>query len=1046
MKKILYILFCLVPLLAMQSCTEDLAENELTLDGKISTTISVTVPQLPDAHPQTRAMAVNPQMENLYLAVFDANGYLLEYVQADATSQMATTNGTDPTYNYKVSLKPTTGTTYVHFIGNSPVASLDFGHERELMKNLYTENGNEAYWQRVKVEGGINASTTALTGVKLIRNFAWINVVSGVDNFTLHSYCVVNTRTAGSVAPYNTNNNQFVTFSDNKTYATITGSGEGKDGYNGFIPSNAQINNAIPAEDDWFLASSESSVNNYAYFVYEREKALSNPPFILMKGYYNGNTEKFRYYKVDLRDSQGNYFPIVRNFKYRINITGVGHSGYDSAEAAANGAGSGDVSSAIETQSFNNISNGDERLFVSYTDTTLVEKSDNVKLRYKYIVYNTDTSGKVTEDNKTSTATVTTTGTVIRESYNVTHGSGEWNGWYEITFSTTDIASANKTQTFIITGTYNERKLQRTVNITLRNKYTMAIECNPDEIPTDMGKPFDVIVNVPGGLGRSMFPLEFHLEAANQSMTPNLGDNLPTVTGPSIVPEKNKTTIGYIKQVSWADYEAFFEANTGTSDMPVTCHFKSNKSNAAGTTTTIYASNKYFNQASDNLGYFDAEQFTNLQFSNSNRNENLPGSINQPITFTFNMSALPSSVTGSDGKVTVALYNLKPAEDDANGLTQTGSDAAKGIAYYTFTPTSTSANLKLQNTDVNVEAKVVLSSYHFESAEKAMNYTKGTFTNLSLTSSDKYLAKDSGVNFKFRLSRQVKQGRYVTVTLGNLVPADNETRLTVIDEKAGTYRFDPTGVDANIDITLQLKVKNSFQTVSAKLSADYFEDSSTTTLNPERGTFTNLNLTATDTKLTANSTVTFKFNVPSELPGGYITISLDNLKTTEGETSFKYYPEASELGKQKTLTFTVEESYNPVKVTLSADCFASESESLNPVIQIPAGNIQVNSSLSGNEFSIYATNPGTNTNVTAIHSFTPNNRNNYSNSDSIDVGEYYQTIMNRDEDKGFVFIRYRILIYNGYWPTYTYYVAKVSLEKLMTTVVTLESINFEEQK
>ena len=382
MKKILYILFCLIPLLAMQSCTEDWAENELTLDGKISTSISVTVPQLPDAHPQTRAMAVQPQMTNLYLAVFDENGYLLEYVKADNTTQMATKNGT--TYTYKVSLKPTASTTYIHFIGNAPKTNLDFGSESEVLKNLYTENGSEAYWQRVTLSNGIkndDATITALSGVKLIRNFAWINVISYDTKFVINSYCIVNTRTAGSVAPYNTNKNEFVTFSDNKTYDNIIANGTNQDNYNGFIPSVARINSDIPTENSWFNTSSQSSSANYAYFVYEREKALSNPPFILLKATYNGTAN--RYYKVDLRDSEGNYFPIVRNFKYRINITSVGHSGYDSAEAAANGAGSGDVSSAIETQSFNNISNGDERLFVSYTDTTLVEKSDNVKLRYK---------------------------------------------------------------------------------------------------------------------------------------------------------------------------------------------------------------------------------------------------------------------------------------------------------------------------------------------------------------------------------------------------------------------------------------------------------------------------------------------------------------------------------------------------------------------------------------------------------------------------------------------------------------------------------------
>lgn len=958
MKKILYILFCLIPLLAMQSCTEDWAENELTLDGKISTSISVTVPQLPDAHPQTRAMAVQPQMTNLYLAVFDENGYLLEYVKADNTTQMAIENGT--TYNYKVSLKPTESTTYIHFIGNAPKTNLDFGSESEVLKNLYTENGSEAYWQRVTLSNGIkndDATITALSGVKLIRNFAWINVISSDTKFVINSYCIVNTRTAGSVAPYNTNKNEFVTFSDNKTYDNITANGTNQDNYNGFIPSVARINSDIPTENSWFNTSSQSSSENYAYFVYEREKALSNPPFILLKATYNGTGN--RYYKVDLRDSEGNYFPIVRNFKYRINITSVGHSGYDSAEAAANGAGSGDVSSAIETQSFNNISNGDERLFVSYTDTTLVEKSNNVKLRYKYIVFETAGNGTVTEVNKTSTATVTTTGTVIPDGYNVnnniTAGSGEWNGWNEITFSTTDIASANKTQTFVITGTNNRKTLQRTVNITLRKKYTMDIECNPDEIPTDMGKPFDVIVNVPGGLGRSMFPLEIQLEAGNQSMTPNLGDNLPTVTGPSIVPGKNKTTIGFIKQVSWADYEAFFEANTGTSDMPVTCHFKSNKSNAAGTTTTIYASNKYFNQASDNLGYFDANQFTDLNFTPAT----LPTELNQPINFTFKMSALPKSVTGSDGKVTVALCNLKLSDSDTNGLTHIGSDAAKGIAYYTFTPTSTSVTLNLQNTDVNVEAKVMLSSYHFEDAEKSMNYTKGTFKNLSLTNFNRYLTQNSEGTFTFRLSNQIKQGRYVTVTLDNLVPANDETPLTVIDENAGTYRFNPTGVAANTDITLQLKVKTSFQTVSAKLSADYFEDNSVT-LPPKSGSFSGLKLTAANPTLPASEPVTLNFTM-DDMPSGDVSITLTNLEP-EGATRATFENGVYTFSPQnlkESLTFKVVKAGLQVAAKLSAEYFGDASVSLDPWEDITfTAKIKIGSKgpTSNTEFTIYADN------------------------------------------------------------------------------------------
>lgn len=151
-KKLLY----LVPLLALLSCTERWEEN-LANDDKLSTTISVVLPQIPDVHPHhTRSMNMNPQMQNLYLAVFDENGYLLEYVKADASSEMATANTT--TYKYKVSLTPTDFPTYVHFIGNAP-ETISFGTEVEAVGKLFTEGGDDAYWQRIVFPEGIKKNS-----------------------------------------------------------------------------------------------------------------------------------------------------------------------------------------------------------------------------------------------------------------------------------------------------------------------------------------------------------------------------------------------------------------------------------------------------------------------------------------------------------------------------------------------------------------------------------------------------------------------------------------------------------------------------------------------------------------------------------------------------------------------------------------------------------------------------------------------------------------------------------------------------------------------
>ena len=102
-------------------------------------------------------------------------------------------------------------------------------------------------------------------------------------------------------------------------------------------------------------------------------------------------------------------------------------------------------------------------------------------------------------------------------------------GWREITIKTTALGAMSKTQDIIIKGTVtigegaNQKtyELQRKVTITLTPRYTMQLVCNPNEIANTQGTPFDVVIKVPGDLRPSMFPLDFQLEAAAQSMTPD---------------------------------------------------------------------------------------------------------------------------------------------------------------------------------------------------------------------------------------------------------------------------------------------------------------------------------------------------------------------------------------------------------------------------------------------------------------------------------------------------------------------------------------------
>lgn len=693
-KKLLYI----ISLLALFSCTERF-DSDFVTSNRLSTTISVIVPQLPSAQPHTRAMALNPEIKNLYLAIFDDNGYLLEYVKAKEVD-LATEN--DKEYSYKVDLTPTDFRTTIHFIGNAP-ESLRFGTEVETVGSLSTTNNEDAYWQRVVLPNGIMCQDDgtlasevqdALTGISLVRNFAWIQLKTEADNFSISSYCIMNTYDKGSIASYNTSNSSFVEYM-NRSYADIVNGG-----YNGFIPAGAELSRAIPDESEWFQASGDA--DSYAYFVYEREKPLSDPPFILVKGNYtaeNGNTLTNRYYKVDLRDDRGNYFPILRNFRYGVEITNVLHEGHASAEAAAIGAGSGDVSTAIETEDFTNISNNVARLFVSYTDTTIVESSSNVKLRYKFVTFDTDGDTQQILNGDHVEIITDTDGDVISSWSKATADDTE--GWREISISTKELGTERKSQDIIVRGTATmgnqTYQLQRKVTISLRPKYTMQLECSPNEIPETSGSPFDLVIKVPGGLSQSMFPLEFELEADKLSITPNFGDDLPVVTGKSIIPGKNKTTIGFIKNVEWADYDALPNEG-GYKSVP--CHFKSNRDASA---TQIYAQNKYFNLGVTELKNYNPSTFSNLKFNFTKLLED----DEVEVEFTFTMSLLPRQ-----GYVTITLDNLEPADDETR---LSYIDVENGKARYSFNPTQTTETLRLR-TSLYETVNVKLSAYHFVDA------------------------------------------------------------------------------------------------------------------------------------------------------------------------------------------------------------------------------------------------------------------------------------------------------------------------------------------
>lgn len=778
MKKLVYIFSLL--LLACACNLQDFEPQTSRDADKVRLSLSLSVPE---AQSLTRAMDDKPQLQTLHLVVFDQNGMLVEYAQAQNLVK-ATENGT--LYKFDVALTISDTPRHIHFVGNSPVAP-KFGMETDVMTAMETKSGADAYWYRktiAKIEATTDtkgnliptdATKAAFGVIPLVRNFAKIVVTSSAKDFVLDSYAIAGRPEKGKVAPYNRTKGAFQDFvkSDGtmKTYEELTG-----EDYDAFSPTGVGL--------DFSLADSDFNPNEKAKYVYERETPLSNASYVIVKGKYKGGSN-FVYYKVNLRDKDGNYVPLRRNFQYNINISEVTRNGYATVADAVASSGSGDISTDLEFISLTNISDGEVRLSVEYTSKTLVT-DDPVTLQVKFEkVGNSATLGDV----EFKIGAKGETGAAI---LNAEKTAGPESGGGSYTYKVTPVAvsATQKTQSLIITGNYTldgkSLSISREVSYTLMEKRVMSAKCIPSEVPEGQGQAFDLQITIPDGLGESMFPLEFSIEAVKLSITPK-NDDMPVESGKSTIPgSTKKSSFWFVKTLSYEEYKAIALNEDQTKSF--LCHFATNMANSA---TAIYVSNPYFNQTSCKLGNYDPKYFRNLKYDDGKTV--YPEEDGTPVTFTFTTTDLPSQ-----GNITVTLTGLLPA-DDENQLAYAGVDA-NGNPMYTLAANATSYTLKLIAADAETDFNVKLEAYHFVTAEASAKRDRIMYEFVNPTFPDT-VNWQTGQTAKFTfsyLSADLKES--VTMKLTNIKPQDGDKRFKLNTD--GTYTFTPaadSGVSQIID-------------------------------------------------------------------------------------------------------------------------------------------------------------------------------------------------------------------------------------------------------
>lgn len=801
MKKLLYILSLV--LIAL-SCTDELTELKPVLDSdKVTVDFSVSIPEALSA---TKAFGDNPTVSNLYLAVFDENGFLVEYVKANPL-ESATANTTR--YKYSVTLTLSDTKRIIHFIANAP-ETIRYGREEEVITSLYTSGTDDAYWYRkeiAKIEAADPNATAltpaastinALSNIPLVRNFAKIVVKTAADcDFTLTSYAVFNTPKQGSVAAYNRSTGTFVDYSGKSAEALMT------EGYDAFVPGSAELNTKITTD----------AFKTTPAYVYERETPTSNSAFVLVYGTYGG---KNVYYKVDLRDQNGKYFPILRNFQYTVTINSVTREGYATPDAAAVSGGSGDVSTGMSTESLTNISDGEVRLSVEYTSKVLVTE-DNVTLWYNFETLGSAVLKKVTiklaNDGNAISGIVANGGTITEYIDN----NPISNAKRTITVDPAQIGAAQKTGSLLIIAEYelngSHHTIQRKVSYTLTAPYEMEIKCVPGEVDKKINEAFDLNITIPDDLGSSMFPLAFNIEAENLSITPN-NDNIPVASGVSNIPGVQKGAFWFVKYLTKEEYDAL-PVVSGKRTFP--CHFKTNKAESA---TNIYVTNPYFvayvndilpsttglvPYDVDYLGNY-SKSFVNLDFSV----DPIGIGIGKATTFTFDMTAVP------DGNVTVTLINAQPAEGETD-LTN-GRVDANGNVVFDYNTTSRSGSFDLITTTDDDAVIVKLAASHFKPVEAEagrdwMSFTGSFSGTLSEKAGDKVTYTFGGYT----------SGMVVNVTFDGLdFPEGIVPNSQWTSKGNGKYEYRPTS-NANTTITLE-STEDGQKTDTVKLEAYGYKD------------------------------------------------------------------------------------------------------------------------------------------------------------------------------------------------------------------------------
>lgn len=961
-------------------------------------TITFSIADLMD--PETKVV-LDPTIDvtTLYLIVFDENGMLVEKCKATKLDTSDHDDHPDGRH-YTVTLTVSDQPRIIHYVANCALDQVVYGHETSIIGNMFVDRNNfdgettyeTSYWARIEVPyilveekevtqtDGTTKTVISLVDeiagkfmhVPLLRNYAEITVTDETDNtFYFEGFTVYNLLDRGTVAPYNSNTQKFQSFiyTDQETQKikTYLYPQMKSFGYEGHALTSAKLITDFIRNPDGTVKIYRSGQEFYVYerkvsvMTDEEEKWRESPPHIIIKGRYNNgqhvtddngqlldeNTPVY-YYKMDLvytdKDAQGNeeikYYNILRNFKYQFNLTKVHDEGYTSLDLAVGGAAGNNISGSSSTSKLTNVSDNEGRLWVTYTDTTLVT-GNAVSLKYKYIPNYYGTEGSDYTHNDIHNELVrfeNIDGDVITgiEVDDEDIDAGRWEGYRNVTVSVNNPEDITHQQ--VLQLKTNSANLNRQIRYTLRNKLTMEVDCTP-KVFKAMKKPVTVDIKLPAGLTDDMFPLILNMETYNRTLSPDVVKNqdenditIPVTAGPSIIDvEGRRGELSYYYTVTIPTLDAY-KALPSSGNMKVYSTYW--LTNMAENASTMYVDNKYFNQGSDSWKNY-TYTFSNVSCSSS------AVGVDQDVTISFTMNGSAISK-----EVTISLV----------GMTYTGTlggveyTNATKVTYIPSTQIVSISGFKTTTEMDPVSFTIDADDYNIATAEGARQTFKfnGAFVDVTSLAAE----ADIEVDFTFTISADAlaalkilypdagDAGVPMYVTLDRMHPADDQLIYSQVRAEGDRYlyRIKQAGKQ-----TIKLATtEDNGGTCKVTLQADYF-DTETKEISQIGREFRSLNITNNRIAQGTGRGVDITFQLHADEGNNAqkdVTVTLTNM-TINGEHTVTFNTGDNNAVTNNNGTYTIknvvtaDDPAGQLKVAITAKGYSSKEATFNKERPMP---------------------------------------------------------------------------------------------------------------